>query len=205
MLQKHWQLFLASILTLLGLIFISLDPLSHQVLAYLREEIIFGEWWRLFTCNFHHSNLAHLLMNCSGLLVICLLHEHHYKRWSLFILISLIGLMQALSLFIFDPRLHSYLGMSAALHGLYLWGCIIDIKKGDKTGYLLLAGILAKLIWESVFGASDETKQLIGTAVATNSHLFGAFWGGIIAFALPSLASKQLRKTKAKEQKAPTQ
>jgi len=191
MLQKHWPIFIALCLSSLGIMLIIAEPYSSELLAYQRVDILNGELWRLFTCNFHHTNFMHLLMNSGGLIVITLLHQQHYKKWTQVIVLSSTGLLLAISLLAADPQLYGYLGLSGALHGLFAWGVIEDIRKGDKTGYLLLAGLIAKLAWEGFMGASQNTEALIGAKVATNSHLFGAIWGLILALSIPKLAHKK--------------
>ena len=61
------------------------------------------------------------------------------------------------------------------------WGALMDIKHKEKTGYLLLIGLMAKIIHEQIYGASADVERLIGAGVATDAHLYGAI-GGLLAF-----------------------
>ncbi|QQX82546.1 rhombosortase [Shewanella sp. KX20019] len=157
------------------LFYLGLDDL----LAYRRELIIDGQWWRLFSGNFLHTNAWHLLMNLAGLWVILLLHEQHYSAKSLLILGVALSLMQGTGLLMFFPETKGYVGLSGMLHGLFVYGAVFDITKGLKTGYLLTLGVVLKVIYEQTFGASSEVTALIGARVATEAHLVGLVSGFI--------------------------
>lgn len=46
--------------------------------------------------------------------------------------------------------------------------------KFDRETYLILfVGITAKIIYEQLFGASQEMKELINTDIATDAHMYG--------------------------------
>lgn len=181
MIQKHWQLLIALFFCQLGLILVAAEPYSSELLAYRRSLILEGEIWRLLTCNFHHTNFNHLLLNGGGLIIITLLHQQHYKKFTMPTLLAGIGVLLAASILLFDQEVSGYLGLSGTLHGLFAWGVVADIRKGDKTGYLLLLGLIGKLAWEAFAGASSSTEEFIGSKVLTSSHLYGAIWGGLLA------------------------
>ena len=71
--------------------------------------------------------------------------------------------------------------MSGVLHGFFVWGALLDIKHHEKTGYLLLIGVVAKILHEQFYGASADVELLIGATVATDAHLYGAI-GGLVVF-----------------------
>ena len=80
----------------------------------------------------------------------------------------------------FSPDIKQYVGLSGVLHGLFIWGAIEDIKAKDRTGYLLLLGVILKIAHEQYYGASEDVADLIGANVAINAHLWGAI-GGVLA------------------------
>lgn len=182
--QKNWPMTVAIGITFMGLIFVALEPYSSELLDFRRQPILDGEIWRLLTCNFHHTNLNHLLLNAAGLIMVTLIHEHHYKKYTQLILIGGVGFVVGITLLIFNPETVAYAGLSGALHGLIAWGIVADIRKGDKTGYLLLIGLIAKLLSEQFYGPLASTEALIGGAVLINGHLYGAIWGALFAFVL---------------------
>ncbi|WP_445945438.1 rhombosortase [Shewanella sp.] len=180
----------AAIITAISSAFWGLEWFSAQgssvadSFSYLRLNITQGQVWRLLTGNLLHTNLWHLAMNLAGLWVILFLHEMHYRKQALLIYLLFISLclFEGLGLYFYYPALLSYVGLSGVLHGLFSFGAIMDITRGYRSGYLLLAGVLAKVCYEQTYGASDSVVELIGARVATESHLVGVISGIICAF-----------------------
>ncbi|WP_338049532.1 rhombosortase [Parashewanella hymeniacidonis] len=150
-------------------------------LAYDRELITSGMYWQLITGNLLHSNIWHLLLNLAGLWVILSIHAMHYTRKQIWLLFWLFCLLEGIGLYLFSPKLVAYVGLSGMLHALFTFGAICDIRFKFKSGWLLLAGVVAKVTHEQLYGASAEVTQMIGTRVATESHLTGVIIGVIIA------------------------
>lgn len=160
-----------------------------DLLAYRRDLILDGQWWRLFTGNFLHTNAWHLVMNLAGLWVILLLHEQYYRAKSLAVIVIALSVMQGIGLLLFFPETKGYVGLSGMLHGLFVYGAVLDITKGLKTGYLLTLGVVLKVIYEQSYGASSEVTALIGARVATEAHFVGLV-SGFICLAFVYTASK---------------
>ncbi|WP_394174636.1 rhombosortase [Thalassotalea litorea] len=151
-----------------------------QSLIYDRDDIADGQFWRLLTGHFDHTNLNHMLLNLAGLIMLWALHGDHYRH-GLFIAVFLMSAITcSLGIYIFDPDMTRYVGLSGVLHGIFVFGAIADIKQQDKTGYLLLLGVTGKIIYEQFAGASADMVELIGSDVAIDAHLFGAI-GGLLA------------------------
>ncbi|WOT06679.1 rhombosortase [Shewanella youngdeokensis] len=188
-LTKRLYLTAALISTLCVVLFYA--DLADQ-LAFRRDLITEGQWWRLLTGNFLHTNDWHLLMNLAGLWVILLLHEQHYSATSLSVLVLSLGCMQGLGLLLFFPDTFGYVGLSGLLHGIFVFGAVMDTTKGFKIGYLLTLGVIAKVLYEQWFGASTELTALINATVATEAHLVGLL-SGFICLA-PMLVCKRMKK-----------
>ncbi len=152
-------------------------------LAYQRPDIASGELWRILTGNLMHTNWWHLLMNLAGLWVVTYIHRMHYRASGFVLLMLLLGVMQGIGLYLFVPSLLGYVGLSGALHGLFVFGALCDIRKGWRSGWLLLIGVTAKVISEQTLGASNDVTALIGARVATEAHLIGLI-SGVLLFAL---------------------
>lgn len=155
-------------------------------LDYQRQAIAEGQWWRLITGNFNHTNLWHLVMNMAGLVVIVSLFEQHFSPLKLIGLILILALLQGLGLYIFYPNTLGYVGLSGILHGIFGYGAVFDIYKGIKMGYWLLVGLIAKIGYEQIFGASHDVSLMINAKVATNAHLIGAISGILCALCMIS-------------------
>ncbi|MDF0536005.1 rhombosortase [Shewanella yunxiaonensis] len=156
---------------------------ATEALEYQRQFIADGQWWRLLTGNLLHTNNWHLLMNLAGFWVVVFIHRTHYHNFQLACLLAILLLSEGLGLWLAFPALTAYVGLSGILHGLFTYGALNDIRIGWRSGYLLLAGVIAKVIWEQFMGGNSEVTQLIGARVATEAHLVGLV-DGILAFML---------------------
>ncbi|GGO70838.1 rhombosortase [Bowmanella pacifica] len=172
------------ILTLAWLLY-GLEPWSQTYLQYDRLQIENGQWWRLLTGHLLHTNFNHLLLNSAGVLLLWALHGYYYqyRPYLLFMLLS--ALACSLGLYLFSVQLIWYVGLSGVLHGLFAWGAMMDIRQGIQSGWLLLLGLWAKVIYEQWFGPSADVAALIDANVAIDAHLFGAISGTVLA--LPAL------------------
>jgi len=167
-------------LCLLSLLFQVFDPATTESLRYDRTAIHNGELWRIISGNLVHLGWEHLLMNLAGLILIWLLYGRllSNRQWLLVVLMS--SLAVGVGLYLTNPQLDWYVGQSGMLHGLFVTGLVINLRKGYKLEWLLLLGLIVKLIWEQIHGALPGSAELAGGAVIVDAHLFGAI-SGIIA------------------------
>ncbi|MBL0709679.1 MAG: rhombosortase [Colwellia sp.] len=145
--------------------------------VYQRSSISQGEIWRLFTGHFLHTNSYHLLLNLAALIMLWLLHGRFYSQANYTLLFLFSALTTSLGIYYFSPDLQQYVGLSGVLHGVFIFGAILDIRANDKTGYLLLLGVWLKIAHEQVYGASTEVSHLINANIAIDAHLWGALGG----------------------------
>ena len=82
-----------------------------------------------------------------------------------------------MGIFYYNPSLTQYVGLSGVLHGIFVFGAIMDILSKDKTGYLLFIGVWLKIAHEQIYGASSGVSDLIEASVAIDAHLWGAVGG----------------------------
>lgn len=177
--KQHFQVVL--IIALLAVIaFISeyfLGELFTQALVYQRQLITEGEIWRLITGHILHTNGYHLLLNLAALLMLWALHGRFYRIKSYTALFLFCSIFTSIGIYYFDPTLLQYVGLSGVLHGVFVYGAIMDINAKDKTGYLLFLGVWLKVAHEQFYGASTDVSNLIEANVAVNAHLWGALGG----------------------------
>ncbi len=171
-----------------------LEP-AYQVKSSLQFDRILiaqGQWWRLLSAHFVHSNLAHLLMNIAGLLLTFWLFAKTVAtlHWLGAIAISAAGIG---SLLFYCDEIDVYMGFSAVIHALLVYAALhAALIKQERWSLLVLLLIAAKILQEQIYGASNFTSQLIASDVALSSHLFGAIVGlclGLICW-LMGFASK---------------
>lgn len=182
----HWSL----PIVLLSVAFaLQLAGLQHAM-RYDRALIRAGEWWRLLTGNLVHLGWYHLLMDGTALLLIWTLFGRCYRlwQWSAIILAALLSV--SIGLYLFDPRLAWYVGLSGMLHGIYAAGTVA-VARRDKPRAALFGLLLAgKLVWEQLHGAAATTVALIGGAVVVDAHLYGAVAGLAAGLVLTWYAAK---------------
>lgn len=152
------------------------------------DEISNLQLWRVFTSHFYHTNTNHLLLNCVAIVLLWGMHGHYYQAksyWSLFIFTSI---LTSFGLYQFSD-IKLYVGLSGVLHGYFVWGTLKDIEHKELTGYFLLLGVITKLIYEQLYGASEQVASLINANVAIDGHLYGAI-AGLIFYVANKLAKK---------------
>ena len=166
---------------LLALFAFIFDSYLSNLLIYNRELIANGEYWRFLSGHFLHSNGNHFMLNTAAVTLLWALHGQYYtyKNYP-FIFVSS-AMVCGLAMFWLSQDIALYVGLSGVLHGFFLWGALMDIKHKEKTGYLLLVGVILKIAHEQIYGASADVEKLINASVATDAHLYGAV-GGLLAF-----------------------
>lgn len=148
-----------------------------QSLVYQRQLITQGEVWRLFTGHLLHTNAFHLLLNLAALFMLWALHGHFYSIKNYTALFLFCAMTTSIGIYYYNPSLIQYVGLSGVLHGIFVFGAIMDIYSKDKTGYLLFIGVWLKIAHEQIFGASSDVSNLIDANVAVDAHLWGAIGG----------------------------
>jgi rhomboid family GlyGly-CTERM serine protease len=174
---KKQHCMLVTIIAMLAIIAYFFDDAISDLFVYQHQLINQGELWRTFTGHFFHTNGIHLLLNLAALVLLWALHGHFYtvKSYSLLFITS--ALICSAGLYLFSPETHQYVGLSGVLHGIFVYGAIMDIRHKDKTGYLLFVGVWLKIAYEQFYGASEQVASLIDANVAIDAHLWGAVGG----------------------------
>ncbi|KGJ89858.1 rhombosortase [Colwellia psychrerythraea] len=177
-LKKQHCMIVASVAFIAILTFV-FDSSIADLFVYQHQLISQGELWRTFTGHFFHTNGFHLLFNLAALILLWALHGHFYslKNYSLLFITS--ALICSAGLYYLSPDIRQYVGLSGVLHGIFVFGAIMDIRHQDKTGYLLFIGVWLKIAHEQFYGASKQVSTLINASVAIDAHLWGAI-GGLI-------------------------
>ena len=165
---------------------------SLVIMQFLRTELVFhhrlieqGQWWRLISGNFVHSNTPHLLLNLSGLWIMAFLFIDSLSAKTFIISSLIMSVFIGLGLFYLDPDLLKYYGFSGILYGLFFLGGVTAIISKDYfTGVSVILFIIGKLIWDLVYGGNASSEELIGIPVAVNAHLYGIIGAVVISIFL---------------------
>ena len=150
-------------------------------LRYDRVAIEHGNWWLLLTGNLVHMGWGHVVLNLAGLWMVWwfFLGEFTDRQWLWIFVVS--GLFVTTGLYLFNPGLIWYVGLSGLLHGLFIAGGLKLIPTERGFALALLGLILAKLAYEQTVGSMPGTSEMSGGPVVVNAHLFGSI-GGAVAF-----------------------
>ena len=167
---------------LLPFIFITVAAtLSDIDMAYEREDIVSGQWWRMVSCHFKHFGWSHWLLNCIGLGFILMLFDSlPFAQWIWAFLCS--ALAVSFGLLWLDPQVAWYIGFSGVLHGFLMFGAILSFRLQPVISSLVLVVVAGKLTYEQLVGADMELENFIGGSVLVNAHLYGGV-GGVMAAA----------------------
>jgi rhomboid family GlyGly-CTERM serine protease len=163
---------------LLLLLTASGDP-GRRRLRYDRVALAGGEAWRLVTAHLVHLDLRHALLNCLGLALVWALFARDYspRQWVAVVLAS-IGAIDA-GLWLGDSTVRWYVGSSGALHGVLAAGTLAHLRRRERTGWILAAFLVVKLVWEQWVGALPFSGS---DPVVVDAHLYGVL-GGLAAAA----------------------
>lgn len=156
-----------------------------------------GDVWLLLSGHIVHLNGSHWLLNMAGLAIVAFFFSAHasYKQWLLVIFVSAVVISAGLWWWMTD--IYYYVGLSGVLHGLFLYGALREIRYYPVSGYVLLLVLLAKLLWEFIYGALPGSEDMAGGRVLTEAHLLGAIGGiavwlaGMVRFWLNQFESKK--------------
>ncbi len=147
-----------------------------------RNDINQGQWWKILSGNFTHSNIAHLLLNLSGIWLLGMLFIDSLTSKTFILSIVFLSAIVGLGLYFFTPELSGYYGFSGALYGLYFVAAVCAILDDDFfTGISVALLITGKIVWDYFTGGSQSSAELIGIPVANDAHLYGFIGALIIA------------------------
>ena len=148
-------------------------------LQYSRTDIQSGQWWRFITGNWVHLTWRHWLMNALGLLAIISLYPNTLQIKSIWLALFWCCLAVTGGVWLLNPEIYMYVGLSGVLHGLLVVLIIADysVNKHFLNLFLLFA-VVVKLVWEGTQGPLPGSESMAGGNVIVQSHLYG-FVGGL--------------------------
>lgn len=158
-------------------------PEWTALLSYDRARILSGEYWRIASGHFTHTNLNHLLLNLASLCLYWgLFAQRQPLRQSLLELAALAGLC-GLALLVLEPQVGWYRGLSGLLHGLLAMTAAREMfERGSRwRGGVLLVLVTAKVFSESTSAGDSLTARWIDAPVVHEAHLWGLCSGVLLA------------------------
>ena len=179
---SHWWLPIT--VFLLALILVIGGEGASVGLRFDRAAIQSGELWRLATGHFVHLGGPHFALNAAGLALVWYLvgQVFDWRQWLLILGVSLFTM--DLGLWLLNPGLDWYVGLSGLLHGILAAGLVERLRRPDSETLVLAALVLGKLVWEQLSGPLPGSEGTAGGPVVVDAHLFGALGGVLAAIAL---------------------
>jgi rhomboid family GlyGly-CTERM serine protease len=140
---------------------------------YDRVALEGGEYWRLVSGHLVHLSWAHLWPNLAALAVIGALFQDTFRAsdWMLAAIVSATAIDAGL--YLLDPELQWYVGLSGVLHGFVAAGAVEWILRRQTIGWVLAIGLVGKLVYEQTIGAMPFSTGLGGDVIVA-AHLYGA-------------------------------
>lgn len=145
-----------------------------HTLRYDRQQVAGGHWWLLFSGHLVHANWPHWALNMAGLGIVAVFFSRYASALQWLWVFCMAALFAGTGVYLFNPVLATGAGLSAVLHGLFLFGALHEIRHQPLSGYVVLALLCGKLAWEFLFGSITGAEALAGGRVATDAHLYGA-------------------------------
>lgn len=166
---------------------------AGQLLRFERASLINGEWWRWITAHFVHLNVAHLSLNLAGLALCGLLVGQGLTGVQGISVLTGALLGCSLGLWLLNPQLEWYVGLSGVLHGLLLGGALGLPRSQQRWKWIIAALVLGKLVFEQFGGPPLATQKLIEHSVIVDAHLYGAAGGTLGWFIYRALSAPRTR------------
>lgn len=146
-----------------------------------QQELLPEQYWRFFSYAFTSINLYQALLNIGALFLLLYFFRYNLSSpytlgaWTISIIVASYGC------YLYAPSLEQYSGMSAGLHGLFLYLCL-----RNRLPLILPALLISKVIIEqtSTFQQSEFALAVQEALVYTPSHemhLWGII-GGMISY-----------------------
>ena len=152
-------------------------------LRYERGALEAGQVWRALTGHLVHLGAGHMLLDVAALVVLTLIFAPHLRarEWAVASLLPILAI--DFGLYVFNPKVQWYVGLSGLLHGFWVAGCLFALARGQRQAMILLLLVVGKLLYEGLLGSLPMTGELSGGPVVTEAHFWGAV-GGVIAWAI---------------------
>jgi rhomboid family GlyGly-CTERM serine protease len=163
-------------------------------LRYDREALQAGQLWRAITAHLTHLGWSHLAMNLAGLALIWAIFGSHIgsRRWWVVLLVGAAG--TSALLYVFNPQLRWYVGLSGVLHTLFIAGCLADLKHHRWDSRILLVLVIVKLLYEQIWGPMPGSESTAGGKVIVDAHLYGAIFG-FVTMGFYALSDRRKQRT----------
>jgi rhomboid family GlyGly-CTERM serine protease len=159
---------------------------------YDRVAIADGEYWRLVTGHLVHLGWGHLWPNVAALAIVGMLFDDLFRAADWWRVSAASAIAIDVGLYVLDPAVAWYVGLSGVLHGLVASGALALLVRRQAVGAVLAIGLTSKLVYEQLVGPLPFTAESVGGPVVVAAHLYGAI-GGLLGEAAAQAARRRSR------------
>ncbi len=114
------------------------DQQIADLFIYNRDLVAQGEYYRLISGHFLHTNGNHFMLNAAAVVLLWALHGQYYNHKNYLIIFLTSAIVCALGIHWYSLDISLYVGLSGVLHGFFVWGALMDIRHQEKTGHVRL-------------------------------------------------------------------
>lgn len=154
---------------------------GREWLQYDRIAILDGEFWRLLTGHFVHLGPGHYVLNAIAVFLVWVAVGEYFtnRQWLIVTVVTIAGVNAGL--WLFNPGIVWYVGMSGFLHGVLMAGIVKGFQFLPREAVLGGMVVASKIVYEQVLGPMPGSEQSAGGDVVVDAHLYGALAGLAIA------------------------
>ena len=164
---------------------IQVHPAWRDALVYDRAAIADGQLWRIWTGHLVHFGWPHFIADCGLFAILGCLIGPRFPRMGVLALAAMPAFISG-SLFLFDPGMARYGGLSAVNLGLLIFLACHGWQRNcfDWFWPAVLAVYLGEIILEATYGHGHGGGMIRfddpGVQVATAAHIPGAVFGVLL-------------------------
>lgn len=144
-----------------------------MALRYSPVAIAQGQWWRVFSAQFVHLGWIHLSRDVFALGMIWFGFATCLSERGWIALFVWNALVISVGLYLFDPALQWYEGLSGVLYGYMVCAGILQWPTRPWLGGVLAVGTTLLALTGVLFGALPGQGLGLGGAVVPQAHLLG--------------------------------
>jgi rhomboid family GlyGly-CTERM serine protease len=163
---------------------------ARELGRYQRDALESGQYWRLVSGHLVHLGFGHLWPNVLALVIVGALFDGVLRNADWWRVSFVSAMVIDGGLYLFDPNVLWYVGLSGVLHGVVAAGALALALDRQALGFVLAVGLAAKLSFEQFAGPVPFTAESVGGPVVVAAHLYGAA-GGVLTHALTHVVRRR--------------
>ena len=150
----------------------------NGIFSYHRADFLNSIYYEWLTPSLVHFNWMHWLLNILNLIAIAVIFNKIWSAKKLLIIFTITSAFIMVCLYIFNPNITSYVGMSGVLYALAIYGVLQNLKYDKFISLAVLLYVLLKLFFgEMVNHLMGVDIALYGLSVVREVHWYGAIAG----------------------------